>query len=103
MGWLVSSCGFGEWRDLARSEILQDWVWDCSSCDVCNNLHEQVAVSSLLTKIVPMLSTHAKWSGITESRHSSECAWGPDQQLPPKRDLTQWSGQELQDPTLDLL
>ena len=42
----MSSCGFGEWRDLARSEVLHNSVRDCSSCDVCNNLHEQVSRKS---------------------------------------------------------
>ena len=50
----MTSCGFGEGCDLARSEVLQNWVRDCSSCDVCNNWHKQVGVSCLFSEVMPM-------------------------------------------------
>ena len=48
---------------------------DCSSCDVCDNLHEQVTDSTLLFEDLPMFSAHAEGTRVTESRHSSECVW----------------------------
>ena len=71
----MAPCGFGEECDLTRSEVLQNRVRDCSSCDVCDNLHEQVSVSSLLSKVMPMLSADAEGTRFTESRLSSECLW----------------------------
>ena len=84
----MTSCGFGEGCDLARSEVLQNWVRDCSSCDVCNNWHKQVGVSCLFSEVMPMFGGR-----FAESRHSSECVLEPAQQLVTERGSTRASAQ----------
>ena len=56
----MSLCGVGQGCDLSRSEVLQNCARDSWCCDVGNNVHKQVAVSSLLSKVIPMSSTHAE-------------------------------------------
>ena len=47
-------------------------MWDSGSCDMYNNLVKQMAVSSLFSKVVPMLRTHAKGPGSLESWYAFE-------------------------------
>ena len=42
-------------------------------CYVSDNLHEHVDLSSLLTKLVPVFSSHAEWVGFAESWHFTMC------------------------------
>ena len=60
--WPLSTSGFGERRDLTRSEVLQHRVRNSSRCEMCYDLHKQVALSSLISKVVPVLSAHAERS-----------------------------------------
>ena len=45
------------------------------SCDVGDNLHKQVTVSSLFSEVTPMFSAHSEGSRFAESWHSLECVW----------------------------
>ena len=58
--------------DLARSEVLQNSMRDSGSCDAGNNLYQQVTVSSLFSKVAPMLRARAEGSWFTESWHAFE-------------------------------
>ena len=62
----------GEWRDLARTQVLQHSIWDGGRGDVSNDPGKQITVSGLGAKVVPVLSAHAQGSRFTESWHSFE-------------------------------
>ena len=66
----MSACRFCQRRDLTRTKLLEDCVWDRGRGDMCHDQGEHIGVSNLGTEVVPVFCMHSKRTRLAEAWHS---------------------------------
>ena len=66
----MSACRFCQRRDLTRTLILEDCVWERGRGNVCHDKGEHLGVSGLGTEVLPVFCTHSQRTRFAEAWHT---------------------------------